>query len=332
MTLTLELGIGACADGYWWDANKNCVILPICGDGIVSAPETCDSGSADMVGCTDCQIDSGFSCNGAPSVCLRAACFDFTFQSDTVYYYEQSYLVQDSQRIVTYLSGRFDASFETTEVHYCFGSDFQLIALDSYGDGWGDGWFSVTNADTGEQLYRQRSVSGSQEIFPFVVVPCPAGFVADRFGECTVTVVCGDGVVSAPETCDTGQGASSPGCVDCRVTFGWYCQGAPSLCESLSCGGRVCLGVCESSSSYSWSSLSSTNCNQPCLPEYARYLGPECWLPADAGALQEWPALAQRFSFGDPRTLCEYPFTCSLGSGVESKVSLDIKIHPNNTI
>ncbi len=47
---------------------------PICGDGLVVGNEACDDGETDgseteLPGCTDCQVDDGYSCMGVPSVC-----------------------------------------------------------------------------------------------------------------------------------------------------------------------------------------------------------------------------------------------------------------------
>ena len=43
----------------------------LCGNGAINAPEVCDDGNfLDMDGCTNCAIDTGFTCSGAPSVCL----------------------------------------------------------------------------------------------------------------------------------------------------------------------------------------------------------------------------------------------------------------------
>lgn len=52
--------------------------------------------------------------------------------------------------------------------------------------------------------------------------------------------VCGDGVVDTPfESCDTGEGPASPGCIDCQVQEGWTCTGSPSVCSEASCGNGI---------------------------------------------------------------------------------------------
>jgi CSLREA domain-containing protein len=45
---------------------------PVCGNGIVESGEECDDGNAIANdGCTNCRIDSGFSCTGSPSTCAQ---------------------------------------------------------------------------------------------------------------------------------------------------------------------------------------------------------------------------------------------------------------------
>ena len=43
--------------------------MPQCGDGLIVGNESCDSGLSYTAGCATCQIVSGWSCSGQPSVC-----------------------------------------------------------------------------------------------------------------------------------------------------------------------------------------------------------------------------------------------------------------------
>ena len=52
-------------------ANSQGLCTPNCGDGIILGTETCDSGSSYTAGCLNCQIQSGFTCSGQPSVCRQ---------------------------------------------------------------------------------------------------------------------------------------------------------------------------------------------------------------------------------------------------------------------
>jgi len=73
-------------------------------------------------------------------------------------------------------------------------------------------------------------------------------------------VVCGDGVIDAPETCDDGNATPGDGCsATCQVEQCYSCTGAPSTCTQLGDGsgcddGNVCTqtdtctsGVCNGS-------------------------------------------------------------------------------------
>ncbi len=51
--------------------------IPLCGDGVITPPETCDDGKAPANGdgCSStCQTEPGWSCTGTPSVCTQAVC------------------------------------------------------------------------------------------------------------------------------------------------------------------------------------------------------------------------------------------------------------------
>ena len=52
--------------------------IPSCGDGIVEGAETCDDGNAQPGdGCSDtCQVETGWLCTGAPSLCRETLCGD----------------------------------------------------------------------------------------------------------------------------------------------------------------------------------------------------------------------------------------------------------------
>jgi hypothetical protein len=138
---------------------------------------------------------------------------------------------------------------------------------------------------------------------PFVVVPCPTGLFADRLGLCTLrdpTICdgecsCGDGLVTGSETCDTG-GTASDGCINCTQTYGWLCDGEPSVCTYHSCGAGVCFGQC----------IGDQDCVGPCLPSVSPWVADDCWLPADFGFLAAWLGdwAASFYQFGDPRRSC----------------------------
>lgn len=63
----------------------------------------------------------------------------------------------------------------------------------------------------------------------------------------TSSVVCGDGRVELDEECDPRNGASDPGCLDCKIVEGWQCDNnTVDLCTPI-CGDAKVLGdeVCD---------------------------------------------------------------------------------------
>lgn len=57
-----------CQSGYLIDAvGVNC--QTVCGDGLISGNEQCDSGSVYQAGCLNCVVMRGYTCSGRPSVC-----------------------------------------------------------------------------------------------------------------------------------------------------------------------------------------------------------------------------------------------------------------------
>lgn len=52
-----------------YNPNYSGVCQPLCGDGIIVGSETCDTGNTYSPGCQSCQIRSGYTCSGQPSIC-----------------------------------------------------------------------------------------------------------------------------------------------------------------------------------------------------------------------------------------------------------------------
>ena len=95
----LELKPIECPDGQYFDSSRGCVACPgscktcssatkctscaiigyapnsagqcvtKCGDGLILGAETCDTGNAYSAGCVNCQVQTGYTCSGQPSVC-----------------------------------------------------------------------------------------------------------------------------------------------------------------------------------------------------------------------------------------------------------------------
>ena len=59
----------ACTAGFLADPiSKKCTK---CGDGVIDAGEVCDDNNFIVGdGCSNCTVDTEFTCSGAPSICL----------------------------------------------------------------------------------------------------------------------------------------------------------------------------------------------------------------------------------------------------------------------
>lgn len=70
-----------CATGYEYVTPTTDVCTEICGDGLIFAA-TCDDGNVvDGDGCSAvCQVEMGYVCTGAPSVCLYVSPVDVTLE------------------------------------------------------------------------------------------------------------------------------------------------------------------------------------------------------------------------------------------------------------
>jgi cysteine-rich repeat protein len=75
--------------------------------------------------------------------------------------------------------------------------------------------------------------------FKLLMRPTPGTANVDNEGGS----VCGDGAVTGAERCDDGGWEEGDGCApSCRLEGGWYCEGAPSRCETR-CGDLAQAGL-----------------------------------------------------------------------------------------
>lgn len=66
----LPPGIACNADGSGVCDGQGACVAPVCGNGVVLPPESCDDGNdVPLDGCTACINDIGYVCTGSPSVC-----------------------------------------------------------------------------------------------------------------------------------------------------------------------------------------------------------------------------------------------------------------------
>jgi cysteine-rich repeat protein len=91
-------------------------------------------------------------------------------------------------------------------------------------------------------------------------------------------LVCGDGLVSSPETCDDGNTSYDDGCSDgCEIEPGWSCTGQPSTCTTICGDGSVVGdeqcddGDTDETDGCTTSCIDGVRCNALELPGGARF-------------------------------------------------------------
>ena len=196
-----------------------CPAPPVpCGDGDLDAGEQCDDGNTSGGdGCTaGCQIEGGYECVGAPSVCTPS-CSDGTLDAG-----EQCDDGNTSGGDGCTAGCQIEAGYE------CAGAP--SVCTLSCSDG---------TLDAGEQCDDGNTSAGDGCTGSCQI---EAGYVCA--GEPSVCeVACGNGAIDAGEGCDDGNVAPGDGCnALCQIEPGWACSGEPSTCLE-GCGDGILSAV-----------------------------------------------------------------------------------------
>ena len=196
-----------------------CTAATICGNGIVQAGEQCDDGNtSNGDGCSStCQIQSGFTCSGSPSVCTTICGDGIRAGADTC-----------DQGGGNITNG--DGCSSTCQVEpgfICTGTP--SVCTTTCGDGIRAG---AEQCDQGNVTNGDGCSSTCQVEPGFICTGTPS--------VCTTT--CGDGVRAGAEQCDDGNTINGDGCSStCQVQLGFYCAGSPSVCSTI-CGDGIVAG------------------------------------------------------------------------------------------
>ena len=257
-----------CNSGFTGDG-VTCIEAPTgCGNGDLDVGETCDDGNLESDdGCSGfCQIEEGWECTGAPSLCAPV-CGD---------------------EIVVGSEGCDDGGFDDGDG--C-GGDCQVEP----------GWECDDNR-IGPTQCEQVSAPGCGDSVIGVGETCDdgnistddgctafcqieLGWVCDNSsGTSSCATICGDDIVVGAEGCDDGQNGDGDGCSDnCAVEAGWTCDGSrigASMCEPL-CGDGVltadevcddgdvasgdgCSNLCEIETGWSCDDVAPSTCGTDC--------------------------------------------------------------------
>ena len=193
-------------------------ILLGCGDGIIQAGEQCDDGNVvNGDGCSStCQVQTGFSCTGTPSVCTTTCGDGIKAGAESC---DDGNTVNGDgcSSVCTVQSGFFCTGSPSVCATIC--GDGIKVGAEQCDDGNtvnGDGCGSTCNVESG------YSCTGSPSV-------------------CTPT--CGDGIKTGAEQCDDGNTTNGDGCTStCTIQPGFFCTGSPSVCATI-CGDGIVAGA-----------------------------------------------------------------------------------------
>ncbi|MEM9691395.1 MAG: DUF4215 domain-containing protein [Myxococcota bacterium] len=244
------------------DVNQNAIGDACdCGDGFVAANEQCDDQNPNPGdGCTSCNVDFGYACNGQPSVCAPICGDGFIVGGEgcddlnggggdgcsAICQIEPGWICQGEPSVCSTVCG-----------------DGIVVGAETCDDGNtgdGDGCSSLCREERGFTCVGQPSVC-SPTCGDGLILPgeaCDDGDVADGdgcSGDCEVergfTCVgepstcfaeCGDGIIASVEACDDANTIGGDGCSPfCSIEFGFSCIGEPSVCTP-GCGDGFLAG------------------------------------------------------------------------------------------
>ncbi|MFO0552401.1 MAG: DUF4215 domain-containing protein [Polyangiaceae bacterium] len=189
---------------------------PFCGDGAFAPGELCDDGnSVAGDGCSEeCRVESGFVCNGSPSICETVCGDGFVAGSE------------ECDDDGTMSGDGCNATCGLEPGWFCDDSEPSYCAAVC-----GDGIVAHGSPAAGAEACDDGNVAlgdgcdGSCNI--------EVGWSCD-LEPSVCTTGCGDGAIAGAEACDDGNLASADGCsTACAIEPGFGCGGEPSLCEPV---------------------------------------------------------------------------------------------------
>jgi cysteine-rich repeat protein len=255
-----------------------------CGDSLVVASEGCDDGnSVAGDGCLACNVETGWSCSGSPSVCVPICgdglliggegCDDGDTQSGNGC--SSSCVVEPGWTCV----GEPSQCFTTCGDGIIAGAE----QCDDGGVGDGDGCSASCAIEPGWTCNGQPSlcdtICGDGLILGNDACDdanttngdgCSDACVVEKGWNCgdqpsQCFTVCGDGIIANVEECDDANMASGDGCSDvCDIEEGYSCSGEPSVCTP-GCGDGIIAGSeeCDDGNTENGDGCSSTCVIEP---------------------------------------------------------------------
>lgn len=238
-----------------------------CGNGMPDAGEQCDDQNAVTGdGCSSyCFIETGFACEGVPSVCAPSSSSASS---------ESSVSSDISSIASSPLSESSASSASSVSLDSSASSVSLLPASSTAPASSASAPAQRINARAARTLYASsESALPAPPPAPAGIKPscgderilgaetcddgnatggdgCSAACATETGYRCDGTpsrcvIACGDGVVMAGETCDDGGNNPGDGCsAGCRIEARWRCDGAPSACTQVTyCGDGITEGA-----------------------------------------------------------------------------------------
>ncbi len=209
-----------------WSASDSAfdvaISTSVCGDGVVTQPaEACDDMNATAGdGCTECQVDPGYACSGAPSACVATDGGS----------YGAGVALPNWPLDVLRSGGDFVAEVTFTEDVTLVGSardpaaDLDVAIFDANGE------TVKTYARFGDEAVYIQLPAG---VYTIGIIGYGSTFATDPVVSLsTIAGSCGDGTTSGEEKCDDANAFAGDGCNACTVEPKFVCGGSPSICAN----------------------------------------------------------------------------------------------------
>ena len=234
--------------GYGCTTAAPSVCTLTCGNGTVNTGETCDDGNRTAGdGCSAvCQTEAGYVCSGTPSVCVVGAP-NANCSTATVVTATRTITGEDTHGGGTSPSGTGCTTAAGATLFYALTVPANTgVRIDVTPDAVIDPVIRIQDScsatactsrtDSGNAGDPETFTVNNMTASPITQIVEVDGYSAATPGTYTVAFtyfafVCGNGVVTAGETCDDGNTAAGDGCsATCTIETGYSCSGTPSSC------------------------------------------------------------------------------------------------------
>ncbi len=208
-----------CNNSFGWSnySNLSVSVVAVNGDGIIDPPEECDDGNTtDNDGCTDGNIDPGWSCVGEPSVCRKNPTISSFTTTDSQI--DLGEAVNINYTILDNIGG------------YCLRNSLPVV-----GPRWDEDRFNVHSSPRSGGVGNIKP-NVTTDFFLQCINEIGVSTATSSLRVSVNSPGCGDGSITGSEECDDGDVDNGDGCSSaCAVENNWSCTGEPSVCTQTQC-------------------------------------------------------------------------------------------------